>query len=1198
MALIPPIVALLLQTILWRFIHPHVWFLFYPAVFLSSWVGGLRAGIVATAISIASVLWFFVPPEESFFVSPAEYFPTSVFLVTGVLFGIFHDRLRNANRKIADALVESDRANQDLRKAVKERRVFAAFAENSSDFIGIADADGKPVYLNPAGRRMVGLSPDYPIENTQIPEYYARDQREFAVKVIMKSMIEKGLWQGETCFRNWQTEDAIPVSDTHFMIREPETGEILGMATVTRDISDIRRAREELERVNEEVMRLYEKGKELDTLKTQLFSGVSHELRTPLALILGPTERLLQAPDTSDSARRDLEIIDRNARTLLAHVNDLLDVAKLEAGGMTPEYVETDVARLVHFVAGHFEALSKEKEIEFRVEGPDAVLAQIDADKVKRIIFNLLSNAFKFTPSGGRVRLTFREAPERIAFEVSDSGPGIPPDQREAVFERFRQIGGAAQPSGGTGLGLSIAQEFTLLHGGSISISDAAEGGARFVVDLPRLAPSGTAVRRKVDGMDEARARSEASRVPRAVEVERSTVRAEGPLVLVVEDNLEMNRFIAEELAREYRVEVAFDGKEGLEKARTLKPDLVLSDIMMPVMSGDELVRELRRSPEFESTPIVLLTAKSDDALRVRLLREGAQDYLTKPFSIEELRARVANHVARKLAEEQSRALRQQVETVAQAGLSVSEAVAGLPETSVRAVLQTIAVNAQSLTAAEFAAAGIGGDSEHPFGTWASVGMSDEQAANIGRQPRPVGVLGLVSRENRGIRLRDLREHPEYRGLPPNHPVMTSFLGVPIRYRGHPVGNLYLANKRGAAGFTEQDQRLIEMLAVRAGVAIETARLYAREGMERAWLQAVIDQMPEGVVLMDARGRVTMKNKSVLALASAQGSERDRFGNEGMLALRRPSGEPLRPDEIPLVRAVTDEKTVPAHELVAQRVDGSLMPLLVSAAPIRAVNGDLVGATMVLQDVSALKELENLREEWASIVAHDLQQPINAILLRTDLMLRAAADDRQGEDVRQIRKAATRLGRMVNDLMDASQLETHRMRITLERLDFGELVREIVDRLPEAAGRTRIRAPSGALFVRGDAQRLEQILTNLLSNAFKYGAPDTEVDLEIEERDGEAEVSVMNRGQGIPADELPFLFERYARSRAARKSSTKGTGLGLYIAKGLVEAQGGRIWADSTPGEATTFHFTIALDGPAAPMTNRSPRPQNLRPEA
>ena len=420
-----------------------------------------------------------------------------------------------------------------------------------------------------------------------------------------------------------------------------------------RELDDANR---QLRRANEELASLYEKTKELDELKTQFFANVSHELRTPLALIIGRTERLLATAGLEEGARRDLEVVVRNAGTLLRHVNDLLDASKLEAGKMRLEYRDTDLARLVRLVAAHFDVLAEENRIAYGVETPGELHAQVDVEKFQRLLLNLLSNAFKFTPAGGRVRCTLREEAARgtAVLEVADSGPGIPAEQREAVFERFRQLaGGSTRRFGGTGLGLAIAGDFTQLHGGTLDVGDAPEGGALLRAEVPRHAPEGAHV---VAMAAEEAVVTEAAR--HSIEALRGRNAArpmaageEGrALIVVVEDHPEMNAFICETLADRYRVEPAFGGREGLEKVLELRPELVLSDVMMPEMSGETLVRELRARPELDEMPIVVLTAKGDDALRVELLRAGAQDYVTKPFSAEELRARVANLVTMKRA--------------------------------------------------------------------------------------------------------------------------------------------------------------------------------------------------------------------------------------------------------------------------------------------------------------------------------------------------------------------------------------------------------------------------------------------------------------------------------------------------------------------------------------------------------------------
>ncbi len=410
----------------------------------------------------------------------------------------------------------------------------------------------------------------------------------------------------------------------------------------------------QLETAYKDLGTMYEKVRELERLKTDFFANVSHELRTPLALVLGPTEKLLSG-SLPDGERRDLEVVARNARLLMRHVNDLLDLSKLEAGKMRVDYARADVASVVRLVASHFDSLAQQRHIEFRVEASEVVTADFDSGKIQRVILNLLSNAFKFTPSGGQIRCVARRASGRVAIEVADSGPGVRPDLRAAIFERFRQgDGGSTRRFGGTGLGLAIAKDFVELHGGSIGVGQAAEGGADFLVELPVEAPAGASLRDASAANGES---AEANLFRQSIETLRDRVEAvapsdarEKPLVLVVEDNPEMNRFIRESLEPDVRTASALDGGEGLARARELLPDLILSDMMMPAASGEMLVSQLRAERTFDGTPIVLLTARADDESRVRLLRAGAQDYLMKPFSVEELKARVGNLVTIKRA--------------------------------------------------------------------------------------------------------------------------------------------------------------------------------------------------------------------------------------------------------------------------------------------------------------------------------------------------------------------------------------------------------------------------------------------------------------------------------------------------------------------------------------------------------------------
>ena len=418
---------------------------------------------------------------------------------------------------------------------------------------------------------------------------------------------------------------------------------------------EVQESNRKLEDANAELARLYEKTRELDRLKTTFFSTVSHELRTPLTLILGPVEKMLGSAKLEPAQRKDLTVVSRNAHMLLHHVNDLLDVAKLEAGKMDVHYSRGDLAQLLRVIASNFDSLAKERGIDLSVRVPSTTPIAMDVEKVERVLLNLLSNAFKFTPNGGRIRCELHADESFARLGISDSGPGVPVELRQVVFEPFRQgDDGSRRRHTGTGLGLAIVKEFLDLQGGTVSVTDATEGGALFEVALPLEPPPGVRIEDRSGsavGLEWSLRNTLAEHHP-VTDSDDRAMDSDRPLVLVIEDNPEMNRFIADTLSESYRVSCAHNGSQGLEKALELLPDLIVSDIMMPEMSGDMLVHEIRSRSSLDDVPIILLTARADEETRVRLLSEGAQDYLTKPFQTGELMARVGNMISVKRARE------------------------------------------------------------------------------------------------------------------------------------------------------------------------------------------------------------------------------------------------------------------------------------------------------------------------------------------------------------------------------------------------------------------------------------------------------------------------------------------------------------------------------------------------------------------
>lgn len=406
---------------------------------------------------------------------------------------------------------------------------------------------------------------------------------------------------------------------------------------------EVAAASAKLKAANDELEKLYEQSKELDELKTKFFANVSHELRTPLALIMGPTSKLLATADPKSETHNLLSVIDRNVRLLYRHVTDLLDIAKMEAGKMGMQYSHADLGYQVRLIASNFESAADERGIQYRIDADSNVPSQIDTEKFQRILLNILSNAFKFTPVDGAISLRLRADAEKAVIEVEDNGPGIPEDMQQIIFERFRQLdSNAHRTHEGTGLGLAIVKEFVELHRGSISVSRGKMGGALFTIILPLVAPKDAEVSTSNEQVDKFISRQTAEELnPRNQSGRTKHSDTNTSVVLIVEDNSDMSHYLSGILGKKYEILTAFDGQEGLNSALKYHPDLILSDVMMPHMTGDQMVQLLRSYPDMADTPILMLTARADDLLRLKMLRGGIQNYMTKPFDEDELLARV-----------------------------------------------------------------------------------------------------------------------------------------------------------------------------------------------------------------------------------------------------------------------------------------------------------------------------------------------------------------------------------------------------------------------------------------------------------------------------------------------------------------------------------------------------------------------------
>lgn len=431
-------------------------------------------------------------------------------------------------------------------------------------------------------------------------------------------------------------------------------------------------------KANEEEKKRAEMLAEIDRAKTLFFSNVSHEFRTPLTLTLGPLERLLAAPERLPAAStEELSVAHRNSLRLLKLVNSLLDFSRIEAGRVQARFVPTDLARLTSELASSFRSAMEAAGLDFVVDCPRLPEpVYVDVEMWEKIVLNLLSNAFKFTFEG-RVSVRLSRSSGHAVLKVSDTGTGIPEPELPRLFERFHRIEGARGRSyEGTGIGLALIQELVKLHGGEISVSSRFGAGSTFTVTVPfgtlhlpqecvESAPAaqapGTAQQQAFLAEAENWVLRNGHRSAPAIAESESQAAAK-PRILVVDDNSDMREHIARILGEDYEIWTAEDGEQALELVSRRQPDLVLTDVMMPKMDGFELLRSLRASADAGTIPVIFVSARAGEETQVEGLEAGADDYLVKPFTANELRARVGTHVqmsvARRRAAEQQESVR------------------------------------------------------------------------------------------------------------------------------------------------------------------------------------------------------------------------------------------------------------------------------------------------------------------------------------------------------------------------------------------------------------------------------------------------------------------------------------------------------------------------------------------------------------
>ena len=381
---------------------------------------------------------------------------------------------------------------------------------------------------------------------------------------------------------------------------------------------------------------------EANKAKLQFFTNISHELRTPLTLIADPVNYIIHDDNLNLQQRSMLQIVQRNVLVLTQLVSEILDFRKVQNGKMELRLSDFNLTESMKQWIKLFSASAQKKHITISMDAPDTIMLRADQDKIERICYNLLSNALKYTSEGGEITLTAKEENGRVMISVADNGCGISSDELPYIFDRFYQAKNAGR---GTGIGLAIVKAFTELHHGEVSATSIEGKGSTFTIHIP-VRQKGEVTNQPTEKIEQLVEPSSAEEVPnqaRHIDELIQPYQTDKPEVLIIDDNIDIRTYLRSVLSEKYNVSEAADGKVGLELARKIVPDIVLSDIMMPVMDGLAFCQQLKTDKAISHIPVILLTARSLDEQRAEGYEHGADAYLSKPFSLRLLLSRIDN---------------------------------------------------------------------------------------------------------------------------------------------------------------------------------------------------------------------------------------------------------------------------------------------------------------------------------------------------------------------------------------------------------------------------------------------------------------------------------------------------------------------------------------------------------------------------
>lgn len=903
---------------------------------------------------------------------------------------------------------------------------------------------------------------------------------------------------------------------------------------------------------------------ELDKAKTLFFTNISHEFRTPLMLMLGPLEELLSnaSPGWQEAEMAKVQVTHRNALRLLKLVNTLLDFSRIESGGGNAHFRSTDMAAYTRNLASNFRSVIEKAGMDLEVNVGDAPLqAYVDRLMWEKIVFNLLSNAFKYTLKG-KISLELKMAGDSMEMAVRDTGVGIPPEELPHMFERFHRISNSSgRTHEGTGIGLSLVKELVALHGGTIGVESRMGEGSCFKVTIPV----------GKEHLDAAQVQVHSAVVEEAISdfyireaetllfvenghsaQENGAVSAGPPrdTVLIADDNADMRDHIRSLIENRYETLTAANGVEALQLIRSHKPALVLSDIMMPEMDGIALLKAVKADPDIAQVPVILITARAGEESRIEGFEIGADDYMVKPFSTNELLARAAAQIrlskARKQVEERLAGFLTQMP----AGVVVVEgpdfrctlANELLRQFSGRAEAE---VNGKAFADAfpELMAQGWHDFLSHVF----------ETGQPLVKEELP------VQWENGDFRRNGYFDVTIYPVRNDEGHVTEQLLHISeVTHQAEARARIE-ANERQFRTLTETLPQLVLMTDARGGQLFASGRWLDYAGVvpaeEETWRQ---------IVHPDDFGRIAQSWAESVGTGSPYRTEVRLRNHAGEYRWHAGQGEPIRSESGEILnwigafsdihdqRVFTDE----LEKKVAQRTQ------------------DLLNAN---------KELESFNY----VASHDLQEPLRKIQTFIHLIEKNRFDSELSKTYFQkIYLSAQRMGDLIQSVLSYSQLS--KTGDTSHDVDLNRVIDDIRTDFELTIQEKQAILDCGELpVVRANGLQMNQLFANLISNALKFSAVQPHIRVgcstvdaaflpaEFADHHGGRyhHISVSDNGIGFEPEFREKIFTLFQRLHG--KHEYAGTGIGLSIVKKIVEQHNGYISAESEPGQGAVFHIWL-----------------------